>query len=140
MKSVVLFVFACIALNVSGQSTASISKEELPAMNAVVMSFEDVNHDFGDVLEGKKITHTFIYKNTSKDTIRITKVNCSKVCSITETYDSVLAPGATGSMIVEFDTENKLGYTTKKMIISYRSPAGETEVTLNVQANVIVKM
>lgn len=142
MKSLIILAFVCISLCVSGQSTASIHKEQVPRTNAAILSFQDVNHDFGDVLEGKKITHIFEYKNIGKDTIRITKVNCGKVCSVTETYDAVLPPGATGHMIVEFDTDNKLGYTTKKMVISYSSGSAgtETEITLNVQANIIVKM
>lgn len=140
MKHIILLIGSLwIGSTVLAQST-TIRKDTLPVPKAAGLKFEDVNHNFGDVLEGQKLSYNFLYKNTGPDTLRIKKIDCGKVCMVTDKYDSVIAPGQTGSINVVFDTDNKLGYVVKKLVILYNTVGQETQVTLNVAANVIVKM
>jgi len=103
------------------------------------MTFEKKNHDFGDVKEGDKVTYVFKYKNTGTDTLKVDKVISSCGCTVPENYDRVVAPGASGSISVEFNSANKMGVTNKTLTILSNAKSSQPAITISIRANVISK-
>ena len=82
-----------------------------------VMTFETKSHDFGDVKQGEKVTHIFKYKNTGTDTLRIDNIVSSCGCTVPNSYERVVAPGANASITVEFNSAGKMGVINKTLTI-----------------------
>lgn len=82
-----------------------------------VMTFETKSHDFGDVKQGEKVTYVFKYKNTGTDTLRIDNIVSSCGCTVPNSYERVVAPGANASITVEFNSAGKMGVINKTLTI-----------------------
>ncbi|ABG59915.1 DUF1573 domain-containing protein [Cytophaga hutchinsonii] len=108
-------------------------------VNGPVMTFEKKSHDFGDVKQGGKVTHVFKYKNTGNDTLRIDNVISSCGCTVPNNYEKVVAPGASGSIAVSFNSEGKMGVVNKTLTILSNAVTGAEEPAeyLTIRVNVI---
>jgi hypothetical protein len=104
-----------------------------------VMSFDEKTHDFGDVKQGQKVTYTFHYKNTGSDTLRIDNIVSSCGCTVPNSYEKIVAPGASGSITVEFNSAGKMGVVNKTLtILSNAVPSNSDPAEfLNIRVNVI---
>lgn len=111
---------------------------QTPAKSAV-MTFEAKSFDFSDVKQGEKVTHTFHYKNTGNDTLKISNVISSCGCTVPQEYAKIVPPGASGSITVQFDSANKMGVVNKTLtILSNATPSGPDPAEyLRIRVNVI---
>lgn len=84
-------------------------------------SFPKKMHDFGDIIQGDKVTHVFQFKNTGDEPLKIQRVESG--CSCTPTIGDTsryYQPGETGEIKVTFDSETKPGAIPKQGIIQKR--------------------
>lgn len=127
------FILVALGIVFSGLLVAQI------AVNGPVMTFEKKSHDFGDVKQGVKVTHVFRYKNTGNDTLRIDNVVSSCGCTVPNNYEKIVAPGASGSIAVEFNSEGKMGVVNKTLTILSNAVTGAEEPAeyLTIRVNVI---
>ena len=130
MKTFILIVFGIVF------STAAFSQD---LVKSPVMSFDEKSFNFGDVKQGQKVSHVFHYKNTGTDTLRIDNIVSSCGCTVPNSYERKVAPGASGSITVEFNSENKMGVVNKTLtILSNAAPSGADPAEfLNIRVNVI---
>lgn len=86
---------------------SKLSKED--RMNAPVLAFDHMEHNFGSLKRGEKITHQFSLKNEGKRDliIRATKASCG--CTSPEPEKKVINPGDSGKIIVIFNSFGKKG-------------------------------
>jgi hypothetical protein len=112
---------------------------QTPAAKGSVMSFETKSFDFGDVKQGQKVTHTFQYKNTGTDTLKISNVVSSCGCTVPQEYVKIVPPGVSASITVQFDSTDKMGVVNKTLtILSNALPSGTDPVEyLRIRVNVI---
>ncbi|MBC7450758.1 MAG: DUF1573 domain-containing protein [Cytophagales bacterium] len=103
------------------------------------MSFDQLSHDFGNVMEGDVVSYTFTYKNTGTDTLRIDQIASSCGCTVPSNYDHVVAPGKTSKIEVQFNSSNKSGITNKTLTILSNAVTKEPAILLSIRANVIPK-
>jgi hypothetical protein len=94
-------------------------------------------HDFGDVIYGNKVRHTFTFTNTGSDTLRIQKIVTTCGCTVPESYDKIVAPGASGTIVVEFNSLNKFGVVTRSLSILSNAENEKPHISLMIRANVI---
>lgn len=94
------------------------SDETTDISNAGRLVFTDTVHDFGNLTEGEVITYDFEYKNIGKKEILITEAKGSCGCTVPEWDTAPIAPGATGTMKVTFNSDGKPGYNEKKVLIT----------------------
>lgn len=79
-----------------------------PAM-APVISFNEQNHDFGELPTGAKVEHYFTFTNTGKSPLVIKNAVPSCGCTVPAWPKEPIAPGATDSIKVSFDGNGKYG-------------------------------
>ncbi|HSY61532.1 MAG TPA: DUF1573 domain-containing protein [Cytophaga sp.] len=112
---------------------------QTPAAKGPVMLFESKSFDFGDVKQGQKVTHTFQYKNTGTDTLKISNVVSSCGCTVPQEYTKIVPPGAGATITVQFDSTDKMGVVNKSLtIFSNALSSGPDPVEyLKIRVNVI---
>jgi hypothetical protein len=100
---------------VNNPATASSDKS---AMDHVpVFQFSEESHDFGTIIQGKKVSYAFTFKNSGKSDLVIRSANGSCGCTIPEYPKEPVAPGKEGVINVTFDSEGKEGKQNKTVTI-----------------------
>lgn len=82
--------------------------------------------DFGVVGVDFRVYHTFIYKNTTPKPVVIKPKNVPCECSTVRIADSLVMPGDSTSVRLEYDTKNVFGPTAKLFTVSTTDPANPT--------------
>ena len=115
MKKLVLLLTILISsLNVFSQS-------EKDSLKGPEFSFNKKLHDFGDIIQGEKVSYVFQFKNSGNEPLKIQRVESG--CSCTPTAGDTsryYLPGETGEITVTFDSETKPGAIPKQGIIQKR--------------------
>lgn len=102
--------------------------------NAPVMTFEESEHDFGNITQANRVSHTFTFKNTGKTPLVIESASAMCGCTVPEWPKEPIAPGETGKISVEFDPTGKMGQQSKQVTIRANT---QPEITqLMIRANI----
>jgi hypothetical protein len=85
--------------------------------NGAEFSFSDTSHKFGDTREGVVLKHHFTFQNIGDTPLVINGYRVA--CSCTKVFypEKPVAPGGTGIIKMEFDTNEKYGYQKRKIDI-----------------------
>jgi len=99
-----------------------------------VMTFKNMSHNFGDILENQKVETTFEFTNTGKVDLLIS--NCAAMCGCTvpKWPREPIKPGEKGSIKVVFDSAGRSG-VNKKIVTVYANIESKT-LELKFTANV----
>ncbi len=84
---------------------------------APVFSFQNESHDFGQIQEGAKVEHDFVFTNTGDAPLIISNAEGSCGCTVPQWPREPLAPGEEGRIHVVFDSSGKPGMQTKEVKI-----------------------
>jgi hypothetical protein len=76
------------------------------------------NFDFGEILEGQIVTHTFEIQNVGGEDLKIENVQASCGCTAAQPSKKVLKPGEKTTIRVEFDSSNRMGAQHKAVYVS----------------------
>jgi hypothetical protein len=117
---------------VNNPNTASSekNKEMLP-----VFEFEEEEHDFGNIVEGEKVTYSFRFKNAGKSDLIISYGSASCGCTNLEYPKEPIKPGEVSYISVSFDSKNRKGINTKTInLVANTQP---NEKILKITANVV---
>jgi hypothetical protein len=100
------------------------------------MTFEEEVFDFGKIIQGEKVTHAFVFKNTGKKNLIVSNASGSCGCTVPEWPKEPVQPGANGKINVVFNSEGKSGMQEKTVtIVTNCEPA--TRV-IRIKAEIIV--
>ncbi len=99
------------------------------------LTFEKKIHDFGNVKPQSSQLCTFNFKNTGNDILRITDVNTSCGCTISELPKREYAPGESGILPVVYLVESQLGEPTKLIHIVSNDPLNPI-IDLSIKAKI----
>jgi rhodanese-related sulfurtransferase len=107
------------------------------ASAGVTLSVDVADYNFGSVLEGTIVVHTFILSNTGATPIQITKVRASGGCTATALSDYSLSPGESVQLEARVDTSGFSGDIVKSIYVDYTAGASEaTTITLHIAGTV----
>lgn len=92
--------------------------EEKPDGPLPVADFEQVDHDFGTVSEGPKVSYTYKLKNTGQAPLIIQNAAPSCGCTVPSWSKEPIPVGGTGFVTAEFDTNGKSGIQNKTISVT----------------------
>lgn len=123
-----------VSTDVVNNSKSAVEHAELGA--APMISFEGINHDFGDVIQGEKVTYNFIFHNTGGSDLLISKVSTSCGCTVGKYPKELIKPGEGGEVEVTFDTNRRKGIQNKTITVLANTEPNKT--LIRIKANVVV--
>ncbi len=92
--------------------------EEKPEGPLPVAEFATVDHDFGTVTEGQKVSYIYKIKNTGQAPLIIQKAEPSCGCTVPSWTKEPIPVGGEGSVTAEFDTNGKPGINNKTITVT----------------------
>ena len=101
-----------------------------------IITFEETEHYFGDVIQGEKVTYSFKFHNTGGSDLLITKVSTSCGCTVGKYPREPIKPGKKGNIEVTFDTNRRKGIQNKTVTVLANTEPNKT--MLRIKANVIL--
>ena len=144
MKRLVwIFVFTLTMSTVACDESASkkVDKEKASqnkiesAISTAAMAFDKTLHDFGTIKEGETVQTTFTFTNTGQTDLIIVDARGSCGCTVPNyPKNTPIAPGASGEILVSFDSSNKPNMQQKTVTISANTSSGRE--TLRIKAMV----
>lgn len=108
----------------------------LPVAAQDSIAFETLEHDFGSIQEGDQPSHTFHFTNASEQDVRLVSVRPSCGCTTPSYTNEGVAPGASGEIVVEYNSTGRPGDFRKSIAVEVEG--AETELlTLYITGTVI---
>jgi len=93
--------------------------------------------DFQEVPQGEIVTHDFILKNESQDTLNIKEVTTSCGCTVSKVKNKTLFPNEETAIEVKFDSKGYWGKVQQFVYVHTDSP-GRPIVRYIIKANVTI--
>ena len=141
LKTIVYSCIMAFCLSACGErakqqeASASAPAEATPDSTATArIEFTEKSFNFGDLVEGESVAHTFHFKNTGNKALVITNVEASCGCTEIEYDKKPIPPGGEGKLEVVFDSKGRMGKQYKIITIFANVP--KKNVELKVIANI----
>ena len=99
-------------------TAAPTAPEEKPEGPLPVAEFERVDHDFGTVNEGQKVSYDYKFKNNGQAPMIIQNAQPSCGCTVPTWSKEPIPVGGTGFVRAEFDTNGKSGIQNKTITVT----------------------
>ena len=115
MISCLFIVLVSCKSNTSGKT---VSTNEINSTVKPQIKFDTDMHDFGEVVEGEKVSYTFKFTNTGKGPLLITGIATSCGCTVGEYTKDTIKPGAQGDVTVSFDSWKHVGFQQKSVTVN----------------------
>ena len=136
MKKILLVALSLTAAAYTAQAQAptatapaQATKPAGPVAGPAIV-FEEVKYDFGSVVQGGTVDHTFKFKNTGTAPLIISNIGVSCGCTTPEWTKDPVLPGKTGTISAHFNSAGKMGMQNKVLTIESNAAAGSTTVSL----------
>jgi hypothetical protein len=123
---------SCSKSQESGEATTNSSIEEKMAVFSVI---GDSVYEFGNVVEGDTVQHTFKFVNKGEFPLIINNVQTSCGCTAPEWPKQPIAPGEESAIQVRFDTRGKLGQQVKTIAVLTNTKEGSNQLTIKGTVN-----
>lgn len=100
------------------------------------IAFEQSFYDFGTVVEGDIVKHTFKFRNDGAGAAKIVKTETSCGCTTASDALKTYAPGEHGEMEVVVDTKGKKGIIVKTVTVTMENnEVATSELSLTMKLN-----
>jgi len=100
------------------------------------ITFENKEHNFGEITQGDKVTYDFKFKNTGEADLLISDARGSCGCTIPEYPKTAIKPGESSKIKVSFNSANKHGETKKSVTLLCNTKEGKEQLTIRATINV----
>ncbi len=118
------------------ENPATASNPNAESTNTTEMTFESLEHNFGDILEGQSVEKTYNFTNTGKNPLLIDRCDVTCGCTVPSYPKTPIAPGEKGSIKVVFNSSGKSGVNNKTVTVFANVKDGN--IVLKFTVNVIV--
>jgi len=137
-----LFFILCVAMfSCSEPDTGEIGTDDIyfdngynvaDKENMPIITFEEDDFNFGMILAGEKVTHTYKFQNTGKRDLILANVSAECGCTVPKKFSrEPIKAGETGEVFIEFDSTDKLGPINKKITVVTNSIPNRTVITIS---------
>ena len=91
----------------SETAPAAGNEPAVPAGPLTTIDIPEPTFDFGEVMDGEKVVHNYVIKNTGDEPLIISNAKGSCGCTVPDWPREPIAPGAEAEIRVQFDSKNK---------------------------------
>jgi hypothetical protein len=105
--------------------------------NGAIIDFKEKSIDFGDITQGDRVEHTFVFTNNGDTPLVISNVAVTCGCTAPNWPKQPIAPGATGELKVVFNSAGKMG--KQNSVVRIYSNASEPIEKVSLISNVLPK-
>lgn len=107
-----------------------------PTGKAPQMKFASMEHDFGTISQGERVTTQFTFKNTGGSDLVISEAHGSCGCTVPDYPRKAIPPGGEDVIKVEFNSEGKSGQQEKTITLT--TNCEPPTLILTIKADVVV--
>jgi hypothetical protein len=121
--------YLLLLLCMFGLTFQSYAQGKAEQKNGPVITWEKKTHDFGNIVQGEQIQHTFYFTNTGNEPLIITSVQIDCACTKAKGWPrDPVPPGGSGEITVTFDSAAKMGIQKKPvtLVTNAMNPDGNT--------------
>jgi hypothetical protein len=118
-------------------ATVTPAADQKPDGPLPVIEFSKVDHDFGTIREGEKVSYTYQLKNNGQAPLIIQSAQPSCGCTAPDWTRDPIPVGGTGFVKAEFDSNGKPGVQNKTITVT--SNTWPKQTTLRFKAMVTAK-
>jgi hypothetical protein len=111
----------------TGATVSATNNSQAPK---AAIKFDNTVFDFGEVPEGEKVKHIYKFTNEGKNPLIIENAKPSCGCTVPTFPKEPIAPGATGEIVAEFDSNGRPGEANKTITITANTEPTTTELVL----------
>ncbi len=114
-------------------ATAEERKNEFASMidEPTEITFETPTHNFGTVVDGDMVKHSFKFTNTGDKDLVLFSVNATCGCTVPEDWPkNPIAPGEGGEIKVIFNSLNKVGAVNKTVNVEANTNPSVSRITI----------
>ena len=134
---------ACQSGNDSGEISSRLAQEGTEdfvetEIRTTTLSFNKMEHDFGNVVVGEDYTFKFTVKNTGQSPLLIEDAKASCGCTVPDKPDGPIQPGKSDEIVVTYSPKPGQGVTSKTITVT--SNTNPKITTLTIRANVLESM
>ncbi|MDO8967432.1 MAG: DUF1573 domain-containing protein [Algoriphagus sp.] len=102
-----------------------------------VITFKETSIDFGDIVQGAKVEHTFVLTNSGTAPLVISNVAATCGCTVPSWPKEPVAPGKSAEIKVSFNSTGKMG--KQNSVVRIYSNASEPIEKVSLISNVLPK-
>jgi len=106
-----------------------------PLLPVPIAVLETDTFDWGSLIQGQKIQHSFMIENKGRSALKILKVTANCGCTTTR-YDEEIAPGEIGAIDLEIDTSEFAGGRPRRSAVVQTNDPMNSEIRLWMSGNV----
>ena len=156
LLTVSIFLFACgdVAKQVSDDSNKTEKKEEVkPSLSSnlvmndksagtadskvgePVFSFEKELHDFGQLVDGERVSYSFKFTNSGDAPLIISSAKGSCGCTVPNWPKDPIAPGESGTIDFTFNSSGRSGKQNKAITLMANTNPSRKVINITSQVN-----
>jgi len=113
------------------------AQETTKQVDGAKIAFEVTTKNFGDIVQGDVVEHTFAFENQGNQPLILSNVLVTCGCTATKWPREPIAAGKSGEITVRFDSKGKSGAQNK--IITVVSNAVNGREKVSIKSNVLPK-
>jgi len=98
-----------------------------------VIKFDELEHDFGRIIEGQTVSYAFNFKNTGKSDLLIAEVSTSCGCTVPSYPKTPIRPGESGTIKIAFNSNGKRGFQSKNILVASNTQPNTTVIRVKAQ-------
>ncbi len=103
--------------------------------NLPAFKFDEIDNDFGKVIQGESVACEFRFTNTGKTDLIIVDVSTSCGCTVPSFPKTPIRPGDKGVIKVSFNSAGKSGFQAKNVLVVANTQPNTT--LLRIKANIV---
>jgi hypothetical protein len=131
--------FFCLAVAIFWVGFAVAQNGPNPSTkDGPVITFEKKSHDFGDIVQGDKVEHTFSFTNTGTEPLIITNVQVTCGCTTPKGWPrDPIMPNHSGEITVGFSSSSKIGRQHKPITVISNAVNKDGSQMISITTNIL---
>ncbi|AIG29444.1 hypothetical protein IA01_02695 [Flavobacterium psychrophilum] len=134
-SSIVLDANNMVVAQYQSGNTVVVPKKNMKSGEYSKIEIENSDFDFGEIMQGDKVSHIFKFKNVGKGDLVILEAKASCGCTVPEWTKTPIKSGESGEVNVIFNSQGKIGQQQKTVTLTTNTEAGNEIIHFKANIN-----